>query len=441
MLRTGKYIQIKEGRKNSRNSGLDLLIDRLEGLAAAAHCDNGQSLIAPYSIHDQDGTMLHASNRACELIGQPETANGGFRLIDAVHVQDRVGVAQLLAGQAGEASGTIEFRPSRQSLSRETEGTGGILRPASWLEMSCYTVHSAGETFIVATYRDISSRKHLEIELMDARGKADELDIAKTQFFANVSHELRTPLNAIMGFSELLNSPIGDTIGREKRIEYSDLIHDSAKHLLSVLNSILDVSKIDSGMYEVIPELFDVGECVTNTVAMMKGQAEMRRVRLTCHGLQDMPEIVADQRAIRQVMINLVSNAIKFSDENSEVTVSASRMARSIRLLVTDQGIGISPEHIESLGKPFFQADSKHDRTYEGTGLGLSVVKRLLELHHGTMKVESTRGEGTTVVVNLPIHGAFGRNRPAIAPVEKITRIEAAQNDDKPLVRIIRNTA
>ena len=173
----------------------------------------------------------------------------------------------------------------------------------------------------------------------------------------------------------------------------------------------------------------------------MQGQASKNAITLHTSGIDDLPDIVADERALKQIMINLLSNAIKFSNEQGMVSVEAQRKARTIAISVTDKGIGISPEHLQNLGKPFFQADSKYDRKYEGTGLGLSVVKGLVELHGGTVNFASERGKGTKVTIVLPIFGKTGRRVPAEFNIEKVTSIQSRKEVVEDELRILRNTA
>lgn len=391
---------------------LRALIRRLENAKADSADLGGRSLLAPFTIHREDGELLYVSAEAESLLGLAGVREGQ-KFVEHIHVHDRVHLGQLLNRTNVETDcgpRTAEFRPLPTNIERTPNSDAS----AEWVEASRFrmTGRSGGREFTVLAFRDISQRKAGESQLLALRDTAEMASVAKSRFLANISHELRTPLNAILGFSQLLNLPLKHGISEEKRTEYVSLIHDSATHLYAVLNDILDMSKIETGKYEIFPESFNLSECVSNTVAIMRGQAELRSVTLACSGLQELPEIVADKRAVRQILINLLSNAIKFSDEGGRVQIVAERRARMVRLLVRDDGIGMSEEHMASLGKPFFQADSKYDRKYEGTGLGLSVVKGLVELHHGDLEFRSQRNVGTTVIITLPIHGKAGRSVP-----------------------------
>jgi cell cycle sensor histidine kinase DivJ len=399
------------------------------------------ALILPFSIHGSDGRLLFLCPRAADFLDCRE-ANKNRNFLEFLHVQDRVEAAHFVSSsQNSGIDPSVELFECR-TLSGVAAGLGKCTA-AKWLELGRSELDSSqyGKNYVIITYRDITSRKENEIQLQHMREDAERESIAKSRFLANTSHELRTPLNAILGFSELLNSPLIENFSQEKRQEYVGLIHDSASHLLSVLNDILDMSKIETGKYEIFSESFNLAKCLENTVAIMQGQAGMKSISLISHGFDELPEIVADQRAIRQIMINLLSNAIKFSNANSAVEIRAKRKARSVQLTVVDNGIGISSEHLENLGKPFFQADSKYDRKYEGTGLGISVVKGLLELHKGSLEFRSKRGQGTSVTVSLPIHGQSGRQVPGEDKVEKITSIATKLVEKEHQLRIIRNSA
>lgn len=435
MHKSGDQVHMAPEQKLSVN---DVLSQFKNAFDAFVNSSLPATLLAKHSVHDQDGRLLYASGNLPPLFGLEKINTNDLKILDHVHVQDRVAVAHaMIKCGKRETVKPVEFRPALagRGLSEDYQ--------AQWLELSLEQLETCDseQPLVIATYVDITKRKQIEVDILATKEDAEHASDAKTRFLGNMSHELRTPLNAILGFSELLNSPIAASIAQEKKSEYIELIHSSASHLLSVLNDILDMSKIESGMYEIVAETFALQNCLTKTVAMMQGQAQIRSINLQGLGFSDMPEIVADERAIRQILINLVSNALKFSDDNSVVSVVAERSARHIKLKIEDNGIGISEENIGNLGDPFFQADSKYDRKYEGTGLGLSVVRGLLQLHNGDIEFTSTRGKGTTVTVTIPIHGQTGRRVPAQDIVEKITEIHSQPEDEHTSFNIVRNTA
>lgn len=408
----------------------------------------GSNLVKPSSLHDEKGSLLWISPSAANLLGYgdcesatPGKAPAANRFLDAVQVQDRVKIAHFLVSDDRDDE-QEDVQPCVADFRRKD---AGIKHGApQWIEITktCFTGKASGRQLTLVTYSDVTRAKQMEHEAVLVKEKSEEASVAKSRFLANISHELRTPLNAILGFSELLGSPIVTTFPEEKKNEYVGLIHESARHLLNLLNGILDMSKIENGMYEVFPESFSLRSCLEKTTAIMRGQADPRGISLVTSGFDELPDVVADERAIRQIMINLLSNAIKFSHDGGQVNVRASRMARTVQISVHDNGVGISAGHLANLGTPFFQADSKYDRKYDGTGLGLSVVKGLVELHKGTIRFDSDRGKGTTVTVSIPINARSGRQVPASREVHSVVSIKKAEADPSASsLRILRNTA
>jgi len=235
-----------------------------------------------------------------------------------------------------------------------------------------------------------------------ALDQAEEANTAKTQFLANVSHELRTPLNAIIGFSEILTEEVFGSIGSERNKEYIGLIHNSGAHLLQVVNDILDMSKIEAGKFDVVAEPFDIKDMIATTCAIMEPAARDRKVVISHAVAPDLMMLNADHRACRQILLNLVSNGVKFSNDGGRVHVNARRKGAGVELTVEDTGIGIAKDDMDRVGQPFVQLDNAFDRRHEGTGLGLSVVRGLVELHGGRLTIESSLGVGTTMRVYLP---------------------------------------
>jgi cell cycle sensor histidine kinase DivJ len=218
-----------------------------------------------------------------------------------------------------------------------------------------------------------------------------------------MSHELRTPLNAIIGFSEMLMKETELGIDAHRRNEYAGLISGSGHHLLSVVNGILDMSKIETGNFEITPEPFDPAQVVAGCCGLLELRAREAGVRLERMAADNLPEMIADKRALNQILLNLVSNAIRFSDRGGVMTISARAEAAHITFAVEDNGVGISDEDLARVGEPYFQAGSSYDRRHGGTGLGLSIVKGLVRLQGGELSIRSRIGEGTRVTVRLPL--------------------------------------
>lgn len=275
-----------------------------------------------------------------------------------------------------------------------------------WSEIDLSTITGLnGETEIYALVRDISATKEHEAELTRAREKAEASDAAKGRFLATMSHELRTPLNAIIGFADILDEEVFGALANDQQREYLGLIRDSGGHLLQLVNDLLDMSKLEAGHFQIVAEPFSLLPVAKRCARLMGAQVEKGKLNLVVDVPETLPELVADQRAVRQVLINLLSNACKFTEAEGTVAVRARKDGPTLVITVADTGIGISPEDVKKLGEPFFQANGSYDRNHNGTGLGLSVVKGLCELHDGTWSVSSVEGEGTTVTVRLPFAG------------------------------------
>ncbi|MDQ8728586.1 ATP-binding protein [Bradyrhizobium sp. LHD-71] len=231
--------------------------------------------------------------------------------------------------------------------------------------------------------------------------RAEEANATKSRFLANMSHELRTPLNAIIGFSEIMGSGMFGQLGSERYQEYCRDILTSGQYLLDVINDILDMSKIEAGRVKLDLEPLDLARTVGESLRVVSGRAENKRLSLLAQTEQDM-HIVADRRAMQQIALNLLSNAVKFTPDGGTVTVRTRRLEHSVMLMIADTGIGIAPQSLVRLGRPFEQVESQLSKTYHGSGLGLAIAKSLTKLHGGSMRLRSKLGTGTVVMVTLP---------------------------------------
>ncbi len=254
----------------------------------------------------------------------------------------------------------------------------------------------------IYTFRDITERKKAEEVQEQARKTAESANRAKTEFLANMSHELRTPLNAVIGFSEIIKTEAFGPVGSPQYVEYSTDIYNSGSHLLEIINDVLDMSKIEAGELEPNEAPFGFGRIVATALKMLAERAEKGNVTLSADIPDDLPELMADERMIKQVLLNLLSNAVKFTPEGGSVKLIARIGANGFVFSVSDTSIGIPADKINIILQPFGQADSRLERAYEGTGLGLPLVKSMTELHQGELKLESKEGEGTTATVRLP---------------------------------------
>ena len=361
--------------------------------------------------HGRNGTVLFVSPAAETLFATKVSELHGHHLFDRVHVADRPAYLTALADAAalGEAR-SVEFRVRRDASERdgvEPAGKRQLAPQFIWVEMRCRRLERAGaegEPEVVAVMRDVTERKVQEQALDHARAEADQANAAKVKFLANMSHELRTPLNAIIGFSDMLVNEEQMRLDGARRREYAKLINDSGSHLLAVVNGILDMSKMETGDFEISPEPFGPAQVIGNCCDILALKARESGLDLTMRLPADLPEITADKRAFKQILLNLISNAVKFTDRGGRVTVAATIEAADILVVVEDTGIGISADDLPRVGQPFFQARGAYDRRHDGTGLVLSIVQGLVALHGGEMSIASRLGEGTRVTVRLPVN-------------------------------------
>lgn len=272
------------------------------------------------------------------------------------------------------------------------------------IELSVTEMRIGEEHYYVSVVRDITEQKASEADLRAALHDAEAANRTKSLFLANMSHELRTPLNAVIGFSEVMQQEMFGPLDNERYMDYVGSIHDSSRHLLSVINDILDISRIESGEMELDDEWLELDEVLdwAKDRAAPAGTAA-KHAPVYLAGLEGLPEISADRRALRQVVINLLSNAIKFTPADGRIDLSAHvNEAAGISIVVKDTGIGIPADQVDKMTQPFTQSDNSLARRFEGTGLGLAITKSLVEAHQGHLDIESTEGEGTTITVRLP---------------------------------------
>ncbi|MDD5587139.1 MAG: ATP-binding protein [Alphaproteobacteria bacterium] len=274
-----------------------------------------------------------------------------------------------------------------------------------WISMNGHAVYSADGAIMhfECTMYDITERREAERALRQAMKEADFANRSKSEFLANMSHELRTPLNAIIGFSEIIKDQLFGPAGQPQYIEYSRDIYDSGELLLSLINDILDMSKIEAGKRPLAESDLVVADFVRSVMRLVAVRAKAGRVKLNVHVPPDIPQIRGEEKAIKQILTNLLTNAIKFTPEGGIVTLSA-QIADDGRMAITveDTGIGMKPEDIPVALTPFGQIESVLSRKNQGTGLGLPLTKALVELHGGELKMESEVGKGTSINVLFP---------------------------------------
>ena len=238
----------------------------------------------------------------------------------------------------------------------------------------------------------------------EEKTRAEEANQAKSKFLANMSHELRTPLNAIIGFSEIMAAGMFGPLGTEKYGEYCHDIHQSGQYLLEVINDILDMSKIEAGRIRLDLTEVKIGRFLDDAMRVVSARADDKQLTLTpdiAHGIR----LTADPRLLKQIVLNLLSNAVKFTPEGGRITIRARAAGKWVRIAIADTGIGIPQDALAKLGRPFEQVESQLTKSHQGSGLGLAIAKSLTELHGGTMRLRSTLGKGTVVLLRLPFDG------------------------------------
>jgi cell cycle sensor histidine kinase DivJ len=322
-----------------------------------------------------------------------------------------IGIATTLAGAVVALTSLTKRRDALAQSFAQTGGqtagqtgaqTGGQTAGQTGAETAAESI--AAKPALITLAAPDSQMAELRAQLEDAvaaREAAESDAKAKIRFLANMSHELRTPLNAIMGFSDIMRARLfGDLPG--KYGEYAELIHESGVHLLDLINDVLDMSKIEADKYDLALEVFDVREPVNAALRIMRAQADDVNVHLRAVLPPVGLDVEADRRAIKQVVLNLVSNALKYTPAGGTVTVTVQTASDALEIAVSDTGVGIAPEDLERLGRPFEQAGDS-ERRARGTGLGLSLVAAFARLHGGQMVVESQLGEGAAFTVRMPV--------------------------------------
>jgi len=272
------------------------------------------------------------------------------------------------------------------------------LADGRWLRMTGSATSEGGSIIFLSDFTLIKER---EESLKRAKREAEAANASKSRFLANMSHELRTPLNAIIGFSEIISGEIFGALGNVRYLDYSRDILRSGRHLLAVINSVLDLSKSESGKMQLDAQPVDMAEVLCDCVAMMREQCAAAGLCFTVAEIPALP-LVGDAAKLRQIFLNLLSNAVKFTEKGGTVSLSAATTSAAVSVTVGDTGIGMSSADIEIAFQPFGQVDNRLERKYEGTGLGLPLTKALVDLHGGNMAIESARGAGTRITVTLP---------------------------------------
>ena len=375
----GAYLRRSEARLKRRNS---LLQSTLESI--------GEGL----SVFDGRGRLIARNRRFCELLDLPDDLAGGVPLREVL-------TRQALRGDFGdvEPQGEVDRRLDQfyrevPTIKERVTSSGRVLQ----IRRSAMP-----DGAVVSVYSDITDLKAGQTRLLQARSQAELANHSKSEFLANMSHELRTPLNAVIGFTEIISLELFGPIGNDKYLEYIKDVHASSLHLLSIINDVLDMSKIEAGKLELQKEAVTLQTLIADVLRIVHERAGVRRIELLCELAEEPVVIWADERAMKQIFLNLLSNAIKFSLDGGTVhiRVSAARTDAAV-IEVEDHGIGMDADEQARALQPFGQAKPATTRTYGGTGLGLPITKGLVEAHGGTLTILSRPGNGTTVRLVLP---------------------------------------
>ena len=328
-------------------------------------------------------------HRAEEAIGQP------LEILIPERFRANHGGYMMSFRDSGQASRLMDRRGEIRGVRKD-----GTEFPA---EASISRVEVDDSEFFTVVLRDVTSRHYMESELKRVLEKSNEASLAKSTFLANMSHELRTPLNAIIGFSEIISQEMFGPMENERYLNYIKEINSSGNHLLSLVNDVLDLSKVESGKMKVNEEPMDVAGEIAACLRSMEGRADKAGITLTSNTSEGLPSLLADPRSIKQIILNLLSNAIKFTRRGGDVNVSALVDEDGCFVIeVSDSGIGISEENLTKLTTPFTQIESAYSREFPGTGLGLPLVRSLAGLHRGSLKLESRLGVGTVAAIYFP---------------------------------------
>jgi signal transduction histidine kinase len=344
-------------------------------------------------VFDKDLKLVVCNQRALEMFDHPShLGEVGTSYADVLAYNEKHG--HYAADSKAESSASRMDR-AKQLVNRKTPY---FSRDGRVIEKRRNRMPDGG---FVATYRDITELYNTQQMLVEAKEKAESASRAKSEFLATMSHELRTPLNPIIGFAEIMERKLHGPLGDAHYDEYVCSIRESAVHLLSIINDILDIAKVEAGKATPGNDVVCIEEIIASCVRLMQEHANRGNVRLDTKLADDLPNFRANPRMVKQIILNLLSNAIKFTPDGGTVTLAVDA-EQDLRINITDTGIGIAEADIEKALAPFEQIDRSLNRKYEGTGLGLPLARSFVRLHGGDLVIRSQLGKGTTVMVTFP---------------------------------------
>jgi len=340
-----------------------------------------------------DGTRTFVNESYCRSHGKNKEQLLGQSVYDGM-AQDDIGRLKALYRTLTPENPTGEFEIA-------IPGPDGETNWQLWTKRAIFDSEGRVKEY-QAVGHDISKRKRAEAAVQTALAEAKRANSAKSAFLATMSHEFRTPLNAILGFSELLREQHFGPLGADNYREYANDIHRSGEHMLALINDVLDISAIEAGKRSMIKEPIAIKELLEKCVRDFEPAADARGIDLTLDAPNNMPILHADERSVTQIVLNILSNAIKFTDRNGKVAVLMKAAYQRTTIEIRDTGIGIAPSDLSSITEPFSQSHSDPHKAQDGTGLGLSIAKSLIEALDGSMTIESEVGLGTTVSLVFP---------------------------------------
>jgi PAS domain S-box-containing protein len=345
-------------------------------------------------IIDNEGAIRSVSRPAEALFGYNGDDVTGRPFTSLFAIESQRPAREYLDGLAGNGVASV-LNDGREVIGREAQGR--------FIPLFMTIGRLPNDSGFCAVLRDITHWKRAEEELTEARAAAERASSQKTEFLARVSHEIRTPLNAIIGFSELMIDEKFGPIGSERYRDYLRDINRSGNHVLDLVNDLLDISKIEAGQQELSYEAVSLNDVLGEAVAMMQPQANRERVIIRSSFASNLPDVVADLRSIRQIALNLLSNAIRYTPAGGQVIVStAYESSGDIAVRVRDTGVGMAAAEIEQALKPFKQINAMKRPRGDGTGLGLPLTKAMVEANRARFVIQSTPGEGTLVEIVFP---------------------------------------
>ena len=398
-LRRAEFLVLKQQRELNEQLTVEIATRQAAERAVLVTEENFHSIFvaAPEALAIVDPSthrIIQANRKAQDLFGEGHDLTG----IDS----RTLFVDQDVRHRIDEAA--VGLRPRAPIEARLKTGRGTII----WAHISAALVRFHGLPAMLVALQDVTERRRESEALREARDQATDSSRSKSEFLANMSHELRTPLNAIIGFSEALERELFGPVGNPRYREYATDIHDSGVHLLNLINDILDLSKIEAGHFKLHEDETDLDGIVASACRIVRHRAQQASISIETHLPKPAVSLMVDERALKQILINLVSNAVKFSNDCGTVSVDCTVGPRGLCIAVIDRGIGIAEDDIPKALSPFTQLDGTLSRTHEGTGLGLPLAKHMTELHGGVLRIESKPGEGTTVFVDLPASRLIG---------------------------------